>query len=303
MTDIEPAIRKALRPRIGNVERRTRYLLDAHAVAVAAAVARERKQADDAQRVMADDINRIAAERDEARETAAGLATVWDRERETMAAHIGALEADLERANGTLAATIDEHHGVVERLQGERDHARRQVGDLDRSLDSCMNALGQAEAGRDEAAAERDRLQGHLTAAEQRIEELRAEFPATPGCGCRAPNEPDQRECGCDAGCNDGENAPGVQVLMDERDRLREQLATSVDITAVRGYRIGDQIHDPRNVEVIVHRDDAPPAAQTPAPGARSAPRGRRAARTGPGKGAEAAEAPGAAESGGSETK
>lgn len=43
---------------------------------------------------------------------------------------------------------------------------------------------------------------------------LRSELPPCPSCGCALPSDPDQRECGCDAGCNDGPHAPGVNALV-----------------------------------------------------------------------------------------
>lgn len=56
-------------------------------------------------------------------------------------------------------------------------------------------------------------------------------LPACPECGCTLPGDPDASECGCDAGCNDGPHAPGINALIAaERERIR-QLAIDLDAT------------------------------------------------------------------------
>ena len=47
-------------------------------------------------------------------------------------------------------------------------------------------------------------------------EHLRSQFPPCPNCGCRTSDDADSRDCGCDAGCNDGPEAPGVNVLVSQ---------------------------------------------------------------------------------------
>jgi hypothetical protein len=43
---------------------------------------------------------------------------------------------------------------------------------------------------------------------------LRQALPACTACGCVTPGDPDGRECGCDAGCNDGVHPPGVNQML-----------------------------------------------------------------------------------------
>lgn len=59
-----------------------------------------------------------------------------------------------------------------------------------------------------------------------RRQALAGVLPACPGCGCTLPADPDDRECGCDDGCNDGPYPPGVNALIAaERDRIRKLAA------------------------------------------------------------------------------
>jgi hypothetical protein len=55
-----------------------------------------------------------------------------------------------------------------------------------------------------ECVAEFDRLRDYM----------REQFPPCPSCGCRTIGDADSRDCGCDAGCNDGVYPPGVNVLI-----------------------------------------------------------------------------------------
>jgi len=55
-----------------------------------------------------------------------------------------------------------------------------------------------------ECVADFDRLREHLC----------EQFPPCPECGCRTSDDADGRDCGCDAGCNDGVYPPGVNVLL-----------------------------------------------------------------------------------------
>lgn len=80
-----------------------------------------------------------------------------------------------------------------------------------------------AELTAEEIAADYERL----------IEKVRQELPPCPACGCRTTDDADGRDCGCDAGCNDGEHAPGINVLLiaerkAERERIRA-LAVKAD--------------------------------------------------------------------------
>jgi transcriptional regulator with XRE-family HTH domain len=53
-----------------------------------------------------------------------------------------------------------------------------------------------------------------VAAADERWRETYLQLPPCPACGCRTEGDPDATECGCDAGCNDGPYAPGVNVLI-----------------------------------------------------------------------------------------
>ena len=51
-------------------------------------------------------------------------------------------------------------------------------------------------------------------------------LPPCPACGCRLPGDPDARECVCDAGCDDGPHAPGVNaIIAAARVRMAEDAA------------------------------------------------------------------------------
>lgn len=63
---------------------------------------------------------------------------------------------------------------------------------------------------------------GYYEDRARRALEAAAALPPCPACGCRTLSDPDARECGCDAGCNDGPHAPGVNALIAaERERTR----------------------------------------------------------------------------------
>ena len=95
--------------------------------------------------------------------------------------------------------------------------------------------LAAASAACKALSDERDHALRCEEATEKRIEQLEREFPACPGCGCRAPSDPDRRECGCDEGCNDGDHAPGVEILIRQRDTAEQRLA---DVQAEHAKRI-----------------------------------------------------------------
>lgn len=118
-------------------------------------------------------------------------------------------------------------------------------------LDATTEHRDQVAAERDQAVAERDQLKAYLTAAEETTERLAGYLPACPGCGCRTPDDPDGRECGCDEGCNDGDLPPGVEVLTRQRDTAEQRLA---DVQAEHAKRLA--VRDREIEQLKADRDE-----------------------------------------------